>query len=373
VSEPAYSLLGLVCAPQFDEPLADAMRVATAGVRDWSPVLQAAGEHRLAPLMYRRARDAGIDLPGDVRRALAAAYARQKAITVAQGATLAELGAALAAAGIEVVVLKGGALARQVYAESALRPMEDLDLLVAPRHGEAACEVLRACGFNAPRPHSRYDRLQHHFPIAHRTHEGIVVSVEVHVQAFNLVMHDALSMRTLQRPLTAFAADGQTLQGLAPAQMMWMQYLGLRKLAEPMRFIHLADLAAIATRFLADVDWRALRHERPALRNAYRAIHAFTPLPPPVCAALGLDAASPPTMRDVGVDYRGWPRMRVGAGIRATLLPPEWWARLVYGVAPTGAARAWLPLRHAAAFASQGLRRLYLGPATPTDFFKTPD
>ncbi|MBA4742247.1 MAG: nucleotidyltransferase family protein [Azoarcus sp.] len=367
-----YSLFGLVCAPRVDEPIAAALHGAVAGVRNWAEVLRAAGEHRLAPLLYRRTREAGVALPDDVRRALAAAYARQKAIASAQGATLAELGAELAAAGTEVVVLKGGALAHQVYSEPALRPMEDLDLLVAPGHGEAACEVLRACGFNAPPPHTRYDRLQHHFPIAHRTRDGITVSVEMHTQAFNLIMNDPLSMRTLERPLTSFRVEGATLQGLAPAQMMWMQYLGMRKLAEPLRLGHVADLAAIAARFDDEIDWPALRRTHPALWNAYRAIHAFTPLPAPLCASLGLDPQRPPRMRDIGVDYCGWPRVRAAAGIRATLLPPDWWARLVYGVAPTPVTRAWLPLRHGAAFVSQGLRRLYLGPVTPTNFFKTP-
>ncbi len=367
-----YSLFGLVSAPRIHEPLAAALHGAVTGVRDWAEVLRAAGEHRLAPLLYRRTREADVALPDDVRRALAAAYARQKAIAAAQGATLAELGAQLASAGIEVVVLKGGALARQVYSDPALRPMEDLDLLVAPEHGEAACEVLRACGFNAPPPHTRYDRLQHHFPIAHRTRDGITVSVEMHTQAFNLIMNDPLSMRTLERPLTAFTVEGVALQGLAPAQMLWMQYLGMRKLAEPLRLGHVADLAAIAAHFDDDVDWPALRRAHPALWNAYRAIHAFTPLPAPLCASLGLDPQRPPRMREIGADYRGWPRVRAGAGIRATLLPPEWWARLVYGIAPTPVSRAWLPLRHVAAFVSQGLRRLYLGPVTPNSFFKTP-
>lgn len=366
----SHSLFGLICSRT---PRPAGLHAAVEAVEDWSRVLREAGAHRLAPLLYWHAREAGVTLPAEARRPLAAAYARQRRIAAAQAATLSELGAALAGAGIGMVVLKGGALAHQVYAEPGLRPMEDLDLLVAPEHGQDALEVLRARGFVAHAPATRYERLQHHLPIAHRTLDGVVVSVEIHTQAFNLVMADPLSMRTLQRPLTCFELAGQPLQGLAPAQAMWMQYLGLRKLAEPLHFIHLADLAGLSARFCADVDWPALRRERPALWQAWRAIHAFTPLAPPVCEVLGLDPDRPPPMRDVGVDYSGWPRRRAGAALRDTLLPPEWWARLVYGVAPLPAACGGLPLRHLGAFVGQGVRRLYLGPVTATSFFKTPE
>lgn len=352
------------------------MRSQVADIGDWEPVMRMATEHRLAPLLYWHLREYGIDVPSEVRRTLAAAYARQKAIATAQAATLAELGAALDRAGIVVVVLKGGALAHLIYPEPGLRPMEDLDLLVAPQHGEATREVLRDCGFNAPARRSRYDHLQHHDPIAHRTRDGITVSVEVHTQAFNLVMGDAMSMENLQRPLTAFDVAGQGMFTLAPQQLLWMQYLGLRKLAEPMRFIHLADLAGIAERFCVPIDWPALRRQMPDVWHAFHAIHAFTPLAVPVCKALGLDPERAPRMDRVGLDYHGWPRMRSGVAsaprrIRDTLLPPEWWARLVYGVGP-GRAYPWLVLRHAVTFARQGVRRLYLGPVTATSFFKPP-
>lgn len=373
---PPHSLLGLACSATLSDSRAALMRAQVSGIDNWAPVMRMATEHRLAPLLYWHLREYGIDVPSDVRRALAAAYARQKTIAAAQAATLAELGATLERAGIAIVVLKGGALAQLIYAEPGLRPMEDLDLLVAPHHGEAARKVLRDCGFNAPARHSRYDHLQHHDPIAHRTRDGITISVEVHTQAFNLIMGNSMSMENLQHPLTTFDIAGQGMYTLAPQQMLWMQYLGLRKLAEPMRFIHLADLAGIAGCFCTQIDWPGLRRQRPDMWHAFEVIHAFTPLAEPVCTALGLDPKRVTRMADVGLDYHGWPRMRsdvtpVRRRIRDTLLPPEWWARLVYGVNPARA-YAWLVLRHAATFAQQGVRRLYLGPVTTTSFFKPP-
>lgn len=370
-------LLGLVCSPRSDEAHARHIAQACAKIDDWSALVHLATDHRLLPLLYRRLRDLGAPLPSQIRRTLAAASARQRAVSAAQSATLAELGAAFERSGIEMVVLKGGALAHLVYPEPVLRPMEDLDLLVADDRAAAARELLRDCGFNAPARVSRYDRLQHHDPIAHRTRDGITVSIELHQRAFNLVMGDDLALDRLARPLTAFEVAGQRLHTLAPAQMMWMQYLGLRKLAEPMRFIHLADLAAIAARFHDRVDGAALQRDRPDLWQAYRAIHAVAPLPEAACACLSLDPQHPSRYARIGSDYHGWPRAR---GARAsmrqrlsdTLLPPDWWACLVYGVGPARGAYALALWHHAATFVGQGLRRLYLGPVTATNFFKPP-
>lgn len=369
-------LLGLVCSPRSDESHTRRLEQACSEINDWPGLVHLATDHRLTPLLYRRLRDIGIGLPTVVRRTLAGAWARQRTVSAAQAATLAELGAAFARSGIEMVVLKGGALAHLVYPEPALRPMEDLDLLVSSDQAASARELLRDCGFNAPGRFSRYDRLQHHDPIAHRTRNGITVSVELHLRAFNLVMGDDLALDRLERPLTAFDLAGQPLHTLAPAQMMWMQYLGLRKLAEPMRLIHLADLAAIATCFHRRVDWTSLRRTSPDLWHAYRAIHAFAPLPAAACRSLALDTTSSPRYARIGSDYHGWPRARASASmwrrIGDTLLPPDWWAHLVYGVAPGRGAYSLALWHHAATFVRQGLRRLYLGPVTATNFFKPP-
>jgi hypothetical protein len=171
------------------------------------------------------------------------------------------------------------------------------------------------------------------------------------------------------------------MRTLHPTQMLWMQYLGLRKLAEPLRFIQLADLAGMAEVLLERIDWPLVRREYPDLWNAYEAIQAFTPLSAAVCARLGLDPGKPARMAMIGQDYGGWPLRRFGSAanraetgriLAQTLFPPEWWARLVYGVRrPRGMARI-LWLRHPATFLHQGLRRLYLGPVNENGFFKAP-
>ncbi|WP_295400218.1 nucleotidyltransferase family protein [uncultured Thiocystis sp.] len=374
-----YSLYGLVSAPRPTEARGQRLRELANDVC-WERVPDIATKQRIGPLIYWHLREHDIPYPNHIRRTLAAIFARQKAIAAAQTETLAEIIAALRDAAIDSLVLKGGALAHILYPEPGLRPMEDLDILVPSNQGEAAREVLCDLGFHAPAPITRYARLQHHLPVAQRMTGNILVSVEVHTTAFNLLMAHELSFSSLQRPLVDYVAGGEAMQALAPEQMLWMQYHGLRKLAEPVRFLQLADLVGLVERYADVLDWPQLRRDYPDLWHALTALHAFTPLGGNACGHLGLDAERPPSMRGIGEDYRGWPRHGFTQKLNPrerwqllaeTLHPPEWWARFVYGIPSARGLSGVFFHRHPAAFIHQGLRRLYLGPVSRGAFFKT--
>lgn len=380
ISSQCRQFLGLVSAPRPTEARGRRLHTLARYVC-WSQLTALANAQRIAPLLYWHLREHDIHYPSEVRRTLGATLIRERAIAAAQTATLTEIIAALRAASIPSVVLKGGALAHLLYPEPGLRPKEDLDILVPPDAGEAARAVLCELGFHAPPPSSRYDRLQHHLPIAHRQTGDILVYVEIHVAAFNLLMDHELTFQNLERPLVDYSAGGEQMQTLAPTQMLWMQYHGLRKLAEPVRYLHLADLVGLADQAVDRLDWVRLKRDHPDLWHALGALHAFSPLAEEVCGRLGLDPERPPAPRRIGEDYQGWPRRSFseirGAGarlrlLRDTLLPPEWWARFTYGVPCTRGLAGVLLYRHPAAFVNQGLRRLYLGPVRRGAFFKQP-
>ena len=371
--------LGLVSAPLTSERRGQRLHILARGL-DWDQLLPMAVEQRVAPLLYWHLRVHGIACPGHIRRTLAAIVMRQRSIAAVQAATLGDIGDALSAAGIEFVVLKGGALAHLIYPELGLRPMDDLDILVSPAQGEAARQALCQIGFDAPAPMSRYDRLLHHLPVARRLKDGILVGLDLHTTAFNSMLAYDLSFRTMARPLTPYQVDGRDLQALAPVQMLWMQYHGLRKLVEPIRFIHIADLVGLAERYVDTLDWRQVQARYTPLWQAFGAMHALSPLSERLCGCLGLDPERPPDMSHLGEDYRGWPRFRFsqqeeGQGWRLwreTFGPSEWWLRFVYGI-PMKQSLLWARLyRHPVALISQIARRLYRGPANGGGLFKIP-
>jgi hypothetical protein len=379
MSDPSYSVFGLISSPRLSEKRAHLLHAQTGICRDWSCVPQMAARHQVGPLLYWHLKEYGISYPPEIRRAMAAMYARQKMIAAAQSATLTEIIKAFADASIESVVLKGGALAHIVYSEPGLRPMEDLDILVSPEKAMDAHALLIEIGLLAPMPTSRFDLLQHHFPLAQRTRDDITVSVELHTTAFNLLLGDKLSVKNMTRPLHKYTVLKQTIQTFNPVQMLWMQYLGMRKLAEPLRYIHLSDLVGMAECLIDDIDWPMLRHRYPDLWNAYQAVHAFSPLCDSVCERLELIADRQPEMNGIGDDFNGWPRQGFTQfkGFREkmqlvsrSVSPPEWWARLVYGLRTNHSLATILLYHHPTTFVRQALRRLYLGPVNQLGFFK---
>jgi hypothetical protein len=122
------------------EPLRALLRGGVAAwPRDYDRDAFAAAceEHGIAPLVYAR-----LALPELREQALRAA--------VTEPLRLADLQAVLAAldsAGVDALVLKGTALAHDLYASAELRPRADVDLLAGDFDG--AAEVLRGLGFES--------------------------------------------------------------------------------------------------------------------------------------------------------------------------------------------------------------------------------
>ncbi len=137
-------LLLRACLAEGDEA-----RSAWAALRPRFDVDAADGDvHRLLPLLGWNLARAGLDpatepelprLLGLVRRTWAQNQRRFHA--------LAQLLPDLAAADIHPILVKGAALASTTYPSPGLRPMEDVDLLVAPSDRERTLEVLVARGF----------------------------------------------------------------------------------------------------------------------------------------------------------------------------------------------------------------------------------
>lgn len=108
-------------------------------------LLALAERHRVVPLLA--AGTAGAAREPFRRRGLALAQQ-----TVRLERELADIAAALACAGVEFLVLKGPALARQAYAEPGLRAYDDLDLWVASPDLETAVRTLEAAGYCRKEP-----------------------------------------------------------------------------------------------------------------------------------------------------------------------------------------------------------------------------
>lgn len=160
--------------------------VERSGPIDWHQVLDLAAWHRLLPLLWRHlaAHEDGADVPTEVREELRRHARETTARNLQLDRQLHRVLAALGGAGIPVVLLKGAALVEAVYHQEGLRPMVDLDLLVARDDVGRAFDVVQALGYDAlaPQVRERDDdawlaSFHHHMPLVKE--DGSTV-VELH-------------------------------------------------------------------------------------------------------------------------------------------------------------------------------------------------
>ena len=116
---------------------------------DWRVLEALAETHGVLPLVHRALTATGADTPDDhFQRAVSNSQLSTETLAV----ELEQLLASFAQHGIDVIPLKGPVLAETLYGNIAMRPCEDLDLLVRVRDFGRAEKVLTDAGWVAPSP-----------------------------------------------------------------------------------------------------------------------------------------------------------------------------------------------------------------------------
>jgi len=114
---------------------------------DWGRVGELAEREKLLSVLWGRLGAGRRSVPEAMYQRIGAlATVTEFRMGLAEAA-LTDVLARFSAAGIEVMLLKGAALALTVYGGFAERPMGDLDLLVRPEHAERAWQLLRGAGW----------------------------------------------------------------------------------------------------------------------------------------------------------------------------------------------------------------------------------
>jgi hypothetical protein len=166
---PLYSLLW----PAPNSPLTE------PSPEQWAAIASQAREHRLRPLLHASAKQWPWPAPTPLVEDWARSSRQSAGRALAQRAELIRIGAALNAAGIVGIVLKGGAIAWRGWFDPALRPMRDLDLLVPNNDADKAQSVLRQLGFIAPEgPNPENEK---HLPAMRSLRSGTVVEIHLHL------------------------------------------------------------------------------------------------------------------------------------------------------------------------------------------------
>jgi len=313
-------------------------RLARAATRlqNWQELPEAADAHGLAPLVYEHMTRVGIEMPAETRRELVSLVLLHRHANRVRFRVLGEILDAFFAAGIDVIVLKGAALAHLLYPSVALRQLSDIDLLVGRPHAARAQSLLARLGFMAPPvPLSRHLAGHHHLPGAIRTCDGQIVQVEIHHNALSRDAPGSLTIERLTSRPQRFSVEGRAAYALGHADMLYHLCRHVAECAPLLRLIWVADVVGYATRYRHQIPWAEVRRRYPFVLNALSLLHLVTALPGellehvvPACAGVdnGVGVAGKPLTE---IFRKGRPLGDVGRDI---FHPSDWWLRLYYGV-----------------------------------------
>jgi len=357
----AAALIALCARAVLDPQTAAQLQQAAVCFEEWAVLPALAEKHGLGPLVYTHLRAVGAEIPESVELTLKGLCLRHRRAAQIYDQVLGEILQTLHGAGIEVLVLKGSALAHLIYPQPGLRPRRDLDLLVRPEAAPHAYALLGRLGFVlASTPYQDVSRYHQHLAPATRTVQQHSVTVDLHTDLFFRFKPYHLPSGTYAQLSTAaqlFTVNGIPARTLSPAAMLWHLYhhgfsMHLRGDAQG-RLLGAADIVTLVEKWFDRIDWEQFRRCYPQVFHALPMFHYLTPWSDAVLDRLQWTVGSMPG--GVGEVYAGYPTQLVGEHLRRglrrsfseTFWPSEWWVRLHYGLpatTPTLVGRA----RHAA-------------------------
>jgi len=192
----------------IEDPAGAPPSVGGDAVADAEGLLAVARRHRLTPMLS----SSGVALPP----AVAAAARHDRVTTTARNLLFAGAAAeclrAISAGGTPVVVLKGLAYERTLYAEAGVRPTADVDLLVPSRARDAAFRALDELGYEPRVSAPSFDEPDYHESAW--TRAGI--EVDLH-QAFAPLVRGAIDYDEVWAAVQPLELAGVAANALGPA------------------------------------------------------------------------------------------------------------------------------------------------------------
>ena len=321
---------------QFDPDFKGTLQKTLSDFRQWPELIERFELHGLAPLVYEQIKLQDLPVEVEAFKILKGLTIRHRRHWQALRKGLFEIATLFQAHHIDFLCLKGAALSNMLYPTPSMRPMCDLDILVAPDHAPYAQQLLCDAGFDAQMAFAGYLKKHHHLPAATRRIDHHLVMVELHTQALSPDMRTPIDWDCLSETKRPFTVDKQTFYTLGHLDMLRHLCLHTFTRIEKIRLIGVVDMIRYATVYLDDIDWARIKSDYPFVLNAFRCLHLLVSMPKELHVL-----APPPTkpMADVGkgmvpLQYTMRTTKGINTKLKQLLWPPQWWAHVFYNVPP---------------------------------------
>jgi len=250
----------VICGARMPSDEEALRRIRLAADRlDWERVAEIAWQHRVAPILFSTLGRGVRGIPKAPLRRLERAYLATAARNAFLFRGLGQILEALAAEGIPAIPLKGAMLADTAYPERALRPMNDIDLLVSEQDLDRTELGLRRIGLELTHDveEKRDLKRRHH----HWVFRGPILSgipVEVHWLLDPPGSPFRVDTAALWQRAVPTRIAGVDALGLSPEDLL----LHLCTHAARHRFngglLFLVDVAAAIRHYGDRIDWARL-------------------------------------------------------------------------------------------------------------------
>jgi hypothetical protein len=264
---PGHVRLMLLCARSRLHPAEIEQILALASPAtepDWQQFLAVTAHHRLSPLVFEsldRVRPAG--LPGFVRDELSR-RARVNAFEALRSTgEIGRISARLAAAGVELSVLKGVPLSQFLFGNPNTRHVGDIDLLTTPQDLAGQIVALAELGYTRTNPTSRLTPLRiasyvHFWKDFTFQNRATGFELDLHWRLFNNRFHAANRMVT-EGNFHTVSAFGVPMRVFCPVEQFI--YIAAHGVSDAWTYLKsLADVAAFLRLFTsAELDEALVR------------------------------------------------------------------------------------------------------------------
>lgn len=332
-SDSSIDLLLRNCAwTELNGEIAEAIRRACLAQRHWQTTVNEAELHGLSPYLYRSIKCTGSQIPDEMKKTLKALTLRHFRSSEIRTAALLEIVKETNKRGIELLVLKGAALAHLIYDEPGLRPMQDVDVLVSAGYLKETADVATALGYGT----TDYNVLladHHHMPNMSRDLDGLKVSLEIHHDALTADNIGSIRVSTLSDPPRDFTVDGVTLHTLGHLDMLRHLCRHALEPRETMKLGSALDIMLYASHYANEIDWQRVKAEFPEVITMIQLLAYLVPWPAGLNRFLRRPTAEAP--QGVGAGMIPLSDLRHRRDRVARLLnPSDWWLRGFYNVPP---------------------------------------
>ncbi len=333
-------------------------QLATAcnNFRQWDELLYQAEEQGMGPLLHMHLAAIEKEAPDTFLRGLRFLSLRHQQANILLMKSLHRILSILEAEGIPSLILKGAALCQTLYPRIGLRPMRDIDLLLAKEDVYHAHALLQKEGFRAPAADIPKDYL--HLPPLYQKVDDMQICLELHHGLFpnDPPYYQPLSFEKLYQNKLAFKVNGITAYTLATEEMLWHLYqhgFHAPLTYEPYRLISVADIVSLVEDKMKEIDWEKITADYPQLFRALPLFHYLTPWNNTVLTKFSFKKET--TLSGIGESFKGWPQLKLTQwrakgilrSLRLTLFPPRWWLMLYYSTGENALASIWCRLaRH---------------------------